>query len=531
MQLRNITRATGAGPGVLLLTGFIACLFGVPVTAAVQQYGIIEYPQLHPPVAAYSGFLQPLAAGPGGAIWFAFLPGSGQNFSIARIMPSGAITQYPIPIAGPPVGIAAGADGALWFQIGSAIGRMTTSGVFTFYPLPEWWSYDGGITLGPDGNMWFVSDLGIGYVTPGAIVTRRIDDVSGYLSAIGEIVTGSDGNLWVVGNGITRCSTAFVCKNFPFPKNTFPYGASFLTEGPDGAVWFTGDCGPGGCYVGRIDTEGAYSSFPVPGVTGIPELSQISAGSDGALWFGSPGQIIRMTTSGVITKIPLPDPNAFFGAMVPGLGGMWFTETGRIGLVAPLSASLTATPNELKQASDVTLTGSGFAPGETVGLLYSSELGKTLPKTIAADSTGSFVIAGEAGPSLFGDGSVSAFGQSSGRLGVATVMVNPRLILEPNSGSVGDTITASGSGLSPAPGSAYPYYLYWKDPFVFLGTATVNAVGEFTGFTFNIPAGALPGEQLVVASPFSIPYQGGPYPVPNGTAAANVNVLASGPIQ
>jgi hypothetical protein len=59
--------------------------------------------------------------------------------------------------------------------------------------------------------------------------------------------------------------------------------------------------------------------------------------------------------------------------------------------------------------------------------MRSAHIGLSLPKTTTADSSGTFVISGEAGAATFGDGSVSALGQTSGKLGVDTVLVYPRL--------------------------------------------------------------------------------------------------------
>src|SRR3954468_11372646 len=60
-----------------------------------------------------------------------------------------------------PNGIAAGPDGSLWFVEfnNNAIGRITTAGVVTEYPLPDdqfkGGSQPNGIIVGPDGNLWF----------------------------------------------------------------------------------------------------------------------------------------------------------------------------------------------------------------------------------------------------------------------------------------------------------------------------------------------------------------------------------------
>ncbi|MSW95347.1 MAG: hypothetical protein F2796_00940 [Actinobacteria bacterium] len=79
-----------------------------------------------------------------------------------------------ITVGSYPVGIAAGADGNLWFTElgGPRIGRITPLGVVT--------EFSAGITAlsgptrlapGPDGNMWFTEDNGgqIGRITTGVV--------------------------------------------------------------------------------------------------------------------------------------------------------------------------------------------------------------------------------------------------------------------------------------------------------------------------------------------------------------------------
>ena len=48
----------------------------------------------------------------------------------------------------------------MWFTefAGNQIGRVTTAGVITEYPLPTAHSEPGGITTGPDGELWFAQN-------------------------------------------------------------------------------------------------------------------------------------------------------------------------------------------------------------------------------------------------------------------------------------------------------------------------------------------------------------------------------------
>ena len=63
----------------------------------------------------------------------------GSGNKIGRITTAGVVTEYPVPTAGSyPGSITAGPDGALWFTegAGNKIGRITTAGVITEYPVP-----------------------------------------------------------------------------------------------------------------------------------------------------------------------------------------------------------------------------------------------------------------------------------------------------------------------------------------------------------------------------------------------------------
>jgi len=91
---------------------------------------------------------QNAVTGPDGAIWVPdqFFPNNQNTFAIGRITSTGAVTNYPLPNPridnADPRDITVGGDGALWFTIkilssnASAVGRITTSGQITEYPLP-----------------------------------------------------------------------------------------------------------------------------------------------------------------------------------------------------------------------------------------------------------------------------------------------------------------------------------------------------------------------------------------------------------
>ncbi len=119
---------------------------------------------------------------------------------IGRITTAGVVTEFPIPTAdSAPNGIAAGPDGNLWFTEHAAnqIGRITTAGVITEFSIPTVNSVPGGIAAGPDGNLWFTEYVGnqIGRITDG----RRRSPNSLFprpAASLDGIAAGPDGNLW-----------------------------------------------------------------------------------------------------------------------------------------------------------------------------------------------------------------------------------------------------------------------------------------------------------------------------------------------
>jgi streptogramin lyase len=274
-----------AGPdGAMWFTETNGIKIGRITTAGV----LTEYP-----VPGDSTRLGGIAAGPDGALWFAD-PG---EESIGRITTAGVFTIYPALSAnGSPNGIAAGPDGALWFTSGTAIGRITTTGSFSFYAIPGFYSAL-DIAAGPDGALWFTEEAsGIGRVTVDGVVSRYATPGDGCPNGI---TAGPDGALWfteLCSGKIGRMSTDGDLTEYPL--QTTPSSPNYITAGPDGALWFTNYGGAGGLHggVARITTTGAVTQFPVPSGTYGP--SGIAAGPDGALWFGTyfintPSQIQR----------------------------------------------------------------------------------------------------------------------------------------------------------------------------------------------------------------------------------------------
>jgi virginiamycin B lyase len=285
------------------------------------------------------------------------------GYVIGRLTTSGEFSYYPSQ-ATPQGPIAAGPDGALWFTASNAsvgsIGRIATAGDVTLFPTPTIGSFPQGITAGPDGAIWFTESgaNNIGRVTTtGQFIEYAIPTPNSYPLGI---AAGPDAALWFtesLGNKIGRITTDGTITEYPIGADMA--SPNWITKGPDDALWFTELSLPG-ARIGRMLATGEVTSFVLSpeGTTG-----QIAAGPDGALWFtgGVFNSVSRITTSGVVTEYPLTTPSSFPTGITSGPdGAIWLVEN-NAGNVARATAcgigtSLSYTYSTLTVSFDVSIT-------------------------------------------------------------------------------------------------------------------------------------------------------------------------------
>jgi virginiamycin B lyase len=301
---------------------------------------VIEYPL--PNVDALA-----ITVGPDGNLWFT------TTYSIGKMTTTGTVTLYKIPTAFPaPQSIVTGPDGNLWFaeSSGGKIGKITTSGVITEYPVlipakPQL----NAIAAGPDGNLWFtVEDLDfsaqyqverIGKITTAGAITEYPGP--SYTVHLNGIAAGADGNLWFTqSNGyIGKITTAGTATQYGVPLQP---NLGLITPGPGGALWYSaqglGDTGAGSYGdVGFIDTSGKVTHF---------EFSQhyygpgIATGTDGNLWLGELQgyNIAKMTPSGTLSEYAVPSHSHPMFVTAGPDGNVWFTT--RAGTDSTLQGSI-----------------------------------------------------------------------------------------------------------------------------------------------------------------------------------------------
>jgi len=268
--------------------------------------------------------------------------------------------EFTLPASSVPFGIAAGADGNLWYTDDSknSIGKMTPSGVVTTYTIPTTTtsscsSCPQTIISGPDGNLWFVEGDGnkIAKITTGGVITEYANSAGGWPQ---DLAVGPDGNIWFTDQGVTGGGAPGVAANGAIGKVNITTGvvtkypllttntqANWITLGPDGALWFTQSGGSNN--TARITASGVITVFPnTAGGT-------ITTGSDGNLWLAvGVGAVARLTTAGVMTIFPIPtatltpffitagpDGNLWAGAV----GGYWPNWTSVGGVLARVTTS------------------------------------------------------------------------------------------------------------------------------------------------------------------------------------------------
>ena len=151
-----------------------------------------------------TGAVTDITAGPDGNLWL--LNNGGEDlatWSVSKMTPSGVFTNYPLPDAGLLTDIAPGPDGNVWYTRGkepfvppnAAVGRITPSGVATEFALTPL-SNPKGIAAGPDGAVWFGEsyDTIVGRITTGGSLTEITVD-----ARPNGITLGPDGALWIAG--------------------------------------------------------------------------------------------------------------------------------------------------------------------------------------------------------------------------------------------------------------------------------------------------------------------------------------------
>ena len=140
---------------------------------------------------------QGIVTGPDRNLWVTeYLNGSHSSARVIRLSTGGKSKAFKVGPA--PESICVGPDNALWFTEGSSIGRLTTNGNYTEFPIGVKYADAGGIASGPDGALWFTDfaeRFGIGRMTTKGRMQFFTPSAS-ELGEYAEITAGPDGAMW-----------------------------------------------------------------------------------------------------------------------------------------------------------------------------------------------------------------------------------------------------------------------------------------------------------------------------------------------
>jgi virginiamycin B lyase len=316
---RIVQYAAGSTPGALAVGGDGNLWYSDPGSHTIDKFtpaspgGVVKLP-LPAGDHAYD-----LTAGPDGNLWFT----DPANAAIGRMTLSGRVTEFPTPtrVSNPqgvpgqtsnPFAITVGPDGALWFteSMADQIGRVTTTGTFSEYPLPSRASVHANpeaITVGPDGAVWFTEPLTgkLGRIDPASHAITEVAGVGG-AGRIGgvSLAPGPDGRLWTDDvNAVASITTTGTASTYTVPDPN-AWVVAVLPGHPGGNVveadalaWALDQRGG---HIDRITSRGNVTQTSLPGAAGhgfTGERFGMVIGTDAALWFteGSSGLLARLT--------------------------------------------------------------------------------------------------------------------------------------------------------------------------------------------------------------------------------------------
>jgi len=238
-----------------------------------------------------------IVAGSDGNVWFGASrmernPGPEDpqlKAMIVRLTPAGEFTEFALPgRGGYPTRLTLGPDGNVWFteRNSDRVGKITPSGEVTTFPLP-YYARPGDIAVGADGALWFAEEgnetPAIGRITTSGALSEfplDVEERSPY-----SLTAGSDGRIWfALGPAtIARISPSGRLSRVQLPHAT---GPSRLAAGPEGNVWYTAGAGPpcapgdSGCGDGGYFQAGIIGRVePAPLSLGIESVKPAKRGT------------------------------------------------------------------------------------------------------------------------------------------------------------------------------------------------------------------------------------------------------------
>ncbi len=378
------------------ITPFVGGTAGTAATFTVTGYAFATYSV----PASDNQYINALAAGPDGNLWYATDGAFSSNAIVGKMSPHGQVTEFGAGLpAANMVGLSAGSDGNMWFGDQSAdVGSISPSGTVQFassLTTPFGCNGSNGgkgggqgearsrrtqgggpqtacgpvnwMVTGPDGNVWFADDNGLlGQVTPaGAMTEWAITALSGWPGGSSEpyqIAFGPDGNIYVADDW-GYMDQIVLSGDVPASVTQVPLQSGCDTEAEavsaDGNIWFSDDCANVGMISPANFTSAGMLMWSVSGITNNPTLYYLIATPGGVWGTDDNFAVYRLTNltgvsastgPAVATVQPFGNLQQYPWALAAGPdGNVWVSENnyspeaiGKIAYGAPASGALAA---------------------------------------------------------------------------------------------------------------------------------------------------------------------------------------------
>jgi streptogramin lyase len=266
-QVQRITEGTEGDMWFTTTDGAGAGKIGkITPSGTITEYALSSEPSVRKPYG--------ITTGPEGNLWFTVGAGGGPK-AIGKITPSGAISEYPLSWESP-YAITTGPDGNIWFTVigveEGAIGKLTiATGRIEEYHVAKVDSAPFDITPGRDNNLWFTNDNSIGKITTSGSITEYPLPETYKYGGTYDITEGPEHNMWFtipggpeVNSRLGTITPSGAITEILLPKRTEPRG---ITTGADGNIWMT-EYGPS--KIGKVNLAHPSQSElygPQPGTT------------------------------------------------------------------------------------------------------------------------------------------------------------------------------------------------------------------------------------------------------------------------
>jgi virginiamycin B lyase len=341
--------------------------------------------QFQIPVTAYPW---DITSAPDSKLWFA----DTRNNVIGSCTLGGLITTYSAQANG---GITSGPQGDVWFSGGPGIGRISDDGKIKYFTLPVH-VYE--LTPGPDGNIWFTvgtitqdsrtivqgQTVTIGKMTTtGAYTLYTIPNASG--EGIG-ITAGHDGNMWVlVENGpspglIVKVTLSGAMTEYTLPGDVQGVDNNRIISAPSGELWYTRNSANQTQYIGRITLTGKITEYLYQTTNQhLSFLGGLAVGPDGNVWFSQTNPVQDGMNVYLRLQLLVKPSSVTFPAIGHSREVRVFESDYASGWTASTSDDEVATvrPGPESNGFTITATGSGSAT-----ITISDERGNYFPVTV-----------------------------------------------------------------------------------------------------------------------------------------------------